>query len=205
MITTTLDRLAARQTWQPMDELLLDELLLTSFPGGPDDPLPLARIVEIYDVDALGWCCCAEPQYAKEWLQFGIWCARQVEHLFLDPACGAALDAAERYAKGGADENELLRQRRAAWSAARGINKKETLRTSAALAVAFAMEASWEAKWVLAIDGDKPAKHLRSFRLWKFLMRTATEAQLADGTPSMRERQTAELLRIVTETEARSP
>jgi len=200
MITTTLDRLAARQTWQPVGELLL-----TPFPGGPDDPLPLARIVEIYDVDALGWCCRAEPQYAKEWLQFGIWCARQVEHLFLDPACGAALDAAERYAKGGADENELLRQHRAAWIAARGINKKETLRTSAALAVAFAMEAAWEAKWVLAIDGDRPAKHLRSFRLWKFLMRTATEAQLADGTPSMRERQTAELLRIVTETEARSP
>lgn len=79
-----------------------------------DEPLPYARIVEINGLDDALWACRAEPQYAKEWRLFAVWCARQVEDLMTDERSRRALHVAERYAHGMATNDELA----AVWAAA---------------------------------------------------------------------------------------
>ena len=110
-ITTTLNRIRAHGLSEPGWKKLLAGLGKTQ---ADDEPLPFARIVEINGLDDALWCCRAEPQYAKEWRLFAVWCARQVEHLNPDPRVKAAIDTAERYANGDATNDELA----AAWDAA---------------------------------------------------------------------------------------
>ena len=50
---------------------------------------------------------------------FAVRCARRVQHLMTDPRSIAALDVAERHAKGEATDEELSTARDAAWAAAR--------------------------------------------------------------------------------------
>ena len=110
-ITTTLNRIRAHGPCEPGWKKLLAGLGKTK---ADDEPLSFARIVEINGLDDALWCCRAEPQYAKEWRLFAVWCARQVEHLNPDPRVKAAIDTAERYANGDATNDELA----AAWDAA---------------------------------------------------------------------------------------
>ena len=115
MITTTLNRIREHSPCQNGWQKLLKGLGKTA---ADDEPLPFARIVEINGIDDALWCCRAEPQYAKEWRLFAVWCARQVQHLMTDPRSIAALDVAERYANGLATDQELTDARDAAWDAA---------------------------------------------------------------------------------------
>ena len=59
----------------------------------------------------------------RELRLFAVWSARQVQHLMTDLRSLAALDVAERYANGGATDDELAAARAAAlgaaWDAAR--------------------------------------------------------------------------------------
>ena len=48
---------------------------------------------------------------------FAVRCARRVQHLMTDPRSIAALDVAERYAKGEATDKELSATKAAAWAA----------------------------------------------------------------------------------------
>jgi hypothetical protein len=104
MITTTLERIRAHRPCEEGWRKLLEGLGKT---GANDEPLPFARIVEINGIDDALWCCRVEPQYAREWRLFAVWCARQVQHLMKDPRSIAALDVAERYARGEATRKEL--------------------------------------------------------------------------------------------------
>jgi hypothetical protein len=104
MITTTLERIRAYRTSEGMWRKLLEGLGKTK---ADDEPLPFARIVEINGLHDALWCCQAEPQYDREWRLFAVWCARQVQHLMTDPRSVAALDVAERYARGEATDKEL--------------------------------------------------------------------------------------------------
>jgi len=128
MITTTLNRIREHSPCQNGWEKLLKGLGKTK----PDDePLPFAKILEINGLyDAL-WCCRVEPQYAKEWRLFAIWCARQVQHLMTDQRSLDALDVAERYANGEAIGDEL--------AAARAAAEAATLDAARA--------AAWDAAW----------------------------------------------------------
>ena len=114
MITTTLNRIRShgpcRQGWAE----LLAGLGKTA---ADDEPLPFARIVEINGLDDALWCCWAEPQYAKEWRLYAVFCARQVQHMMTDPRSIAALDVAERHANGNATDEELTAAREAARAA----------------------------------------------------------------------------------------
>jgi len=116
MITTTLNRIRkygpCREGW----EKLLKGLGKTQ---ADDEPLPFARIVEINGLEDALWCCRAEPQHAREWRLFAVWCARQVQHLMEDKRSIAVLDVAERHANGQAADEELAAARDAAWEAAR--------------------------------------------------------------------------------------
>ena len=130
MITTTLNRIREQnpRPCAPSWEILLRSLGKTS---ADDEPLPYAYIVRTLDLDDALWCCRAEPQYAKEWRLFAVWCARRVQHLMGDPRSIAALDVAERYANGRADDTDLAAARAAAgdaWTAALAAQTKEFLR-----------------------------------------------------------------------------
>lgn len=118
-ITTTLNRIRAHGPCRKGWEKLLAGLGKTA----PDDePLPFARIVEINGLSDALWCCRAEPQHAREWRLFAVWCARQVAHLMTDPRSIAALDVAERHANGQATGDELAVAADAAWAAAAEAN-----------------------------------------------------------------------------------
>ncbi|MHB1641801.1 MAG: hypothetical protein ACYCS8_03955 [Acidithiobacillus sp.] len=116
MITTTLKRIRdhgpCAEGWQK----LLKGLGKTQ---ADDEPLQFSEILRINGLDDALWCCRAEPQHAKEWRLYAVWCARQVQHLMTDPRSLAALDVAERYASGEATAEELDAARDAAWAAAR--------------------------------------------------------------------------------------
>ena len=66
---------------------------------------------------------------------FAVRCARRVQHLMTDPRSVAALDVAERYARGEATDKELAAARDAAWDAAAAAS-------AAALAAAWVAEAA---------------------------------------------------------------
>jgi len=112
MITTTLNRIRAPHPCTEGWTKLLKHLGKTQ---ADDDPLPFSIILESNGLDDALWCCRVEPQYAKEWRLYAVWCARRVQHLTTDPRSLAALDVAERYANGQATDDELA----AAWGAAR--------------------------------------------------------------------------------------
>ena len=104
MITTTLNRIREHQPCTDGWAKLLAYLGKTK---ADDDPLPYAVILKSNGLDDALWCCRAEPQYAKEWRLYAVWCARQVQHLTTDPRSIAAVDVAERFANGEATQAEL--------------------------------------------------------------------------------------------------
>ena len=69
---------------------------------------------------------------------FAVRCARRVQHLMTDPRSVAALDVAERHAKGEATDEELAAAWVAAWAAA-------AAGTAAADAAWAARDAAWAA------------------------------------------------------------
>jgi hypothetical protein len=91
-ITTTLNRIRAHRPCKHGWEKLLAGLGKTT---ADDEPLPYARIVEINGLEDALWACRVEPQHAKEWRLFAVWCARQVEHLMTDQRSRDALNVAE--------------------------------------------------------------------------------------------------------------
>ncbi len=115
MITTTLNRIRDHHPCADGWTNLLKHLGKTQ---ADDDPLPFATILKSNGLDDALWCCRAEPQYAKEWRLYAVWCARQVQHLMSDPSSVAALDIAERYANGQATDDERAAAQAAAWAAA---------------------------------------------------------------------------------------
>lgn len=181
MITTTLNRIRAHGPCEEGWRKLLTGLGKTT----PDDePLPYARIVEINGLNDALWCCRAEPQHARKWRLYAVWCARQVQHLMTDERSIAALDVAERNARGQASDDELGAAEAAAWS--------EAIATAAWAAAVEAAEAAWaaaaRAAWATAARAACAAA------------RAARKAAAAEAAmAAARDAQTAEFLRIVTQ------
>ena len=116
MITTTLKRIKAHSPCEDGWKKLLNHLGKTK---ADDEPLSFAVILKSNGVEDALWCCRCEPQYAKEWRLFAVWCVRQQAHLLTDQRSKDALDVAERHAHGKATDEELAAARAAAWAAAR--------------------------------------------------------------------------------------
>ena len=147
-ITTTLNRIAAQGPCSDGWRRLLKGLGKTR---ADDDVLTYARIVEINGIDDALWACRAEPQHAKEWRLFAVWCARQVEHLMDDPRSVAAINVSERFAHGMATQTELAAAGDAAWAAA----------WVAARAAAWV--AAGDAAWAAAGDAARDAAQTSKF------------------------------------------
>ena len=180
MITTTLERIRAYRPCEYGWKKLLAGLGKTT---ADDEPLPFAKIVEINGLDAALWCCRVEPQYDREWRLFAVWCARQVQHLMKDPGSVAALDVAERYARGEATDKEL-----------------SDARTDAAHlpAAYFAAIAAGDAA---CDDGVALAAY---FAAMYAATAAAGDAAMAAAAQAARAAQTEEFLRVVNETESRT-
>ncbi len=147
MFTTTLSRIRAHGPCRSGWEKLLKGLGKTA---ADDEALPFAKIVEINGLEDAMWCCRAEPQYAREWRLYAVWCARQVQHLMTDARSLTAIDVAERHANGMATDEELAAARAAARGAARAADASAWGAARAADAVALG--AAWTAAWVAALD-----------------------------------------------------
>ena len=76
---------------------------------------------------------CAVDGCDREIRLYAVWCARQVQHLMTDQRSIDALDVAERYANGLANENELAAASDAAeWDAAWAVGAASDAAGSAA-------------------------------------------------------------------------
>lgn len=91
----------------------------------PGAPLSLAVVIDSNGLDDALWCLQAIKGRDKEIRLFGVWCARQVQHLMTDPRSFTALDVAARFANGDATEAE-----RAAACAAAGAAATEAERAA---------------------------------------------------------------------------
>jgi hypothetical protein len=132
---TTLNQIRAHRPCHDGWEKLLRGLGKTK----PDDePLWIDTVLDHNDLDDALWCLRSVEGCDREIQRFAVWCARRVRHLMTDPRSVAALDVAERHARGEASDEELKAARglaAAAWAA-----EAEAASASAA-AAAWAAEA----------------------------------------------------------------
>ena len=171
MICTTLNRIREHDPCVEGWKKLLRHLGKTE---ADDEPLPFSVIVESNGMENALWACRTVPEHDREWRLFAVWCARQVQHLITDQRSHDAINVAERFALGAATKNELDAAFEAAWSAARGA------------AFDAARGATWSAAWSAAQDAAQDAAWFAAFDAARGAARSA---------------QTAQFLRVVTETE----
>jgi hypothetical protein len=115
-LTTTLKRIRAHNLSHAELTKLLAGLGKTQ---ADDEPLPFATIVRISGLDFALWCARAEPQHARVWRLFLVWCERQV-------AAEAATEDAARAVAG--DAAAWAAAWTAAWDAEREAQVAEFLR-----------------------------------------------------------------------------
>ena len=166
MLTTTLNRIRAQGPCADGWTTLLDYLGKTK---ADDAPLSFETILESNGIDDALWCLRAEPQHARQYRLFAVWCARQVQHLMTDPRSLAALDVAERHANGEATNGELSAAWAAAWDAARDAAGAAAGAVAGeagwAAARAAARAAAWDAAWHAARASAGEAQHARFLKM----------------------------------------
>ncbi|MBI5270648.1 MAG: hypothetical protein HY856_13335 [Burkholderiales bacterium] len=148
MIYTTLNRIREHSPCAAGWKKLLAHLGKTA---ADDEPLALSTVLDSNGTNDALWCLRAEPQHSSIWRLFAVRCARRVQHLMTDPRSVAALDVAERHARGGAADDELAAARDAAWDAA--LDAAWAAAWAAALDAAWdaALDAAWAAAWAAAM------------------------------------------------------
>lgn len=120
-----------------------------------DEPLALEVILEANGLDDALWCLRAVDGYDREKRLFAVACARRVQHLMLDQRSIAAIDVAERYAKGQASDEELAAARAAAWAA-------EDAPTTAWVTARDAAQAVWDVSWTVRVAVESAAETARA-------------------------------------------
>jgi hypothetical protein len=141
MITTTLNRIREHSPcaggWR--------KLLAHLGKNKPDDePLPYAVILASNGLDDALWCCRAEPQYAREWRLYAVWCARRVQNPRTALHSINAVDVAERHALGLATDGQLAE---AYGEAARIAAKSGEIGAGKAAYWSAERAAYWVASW----------------------------------------------------------
>jgi hypothetical protein len=165
---TTLNQIRAKSPCQSGWTKLLAYLGKTK---ADDEPISIATILDSNGLDDALWCLQAVKGRDREIRLFGVWCARQVQHLMTDPRSIAALDVAERFANGEATQYELnAAASDAAWAAsdaARAAARaaasdaaRDARAAARAAAWAAASDAAWaasDAAWAAASDAARAA------------------------------------------------
>ena len=165
-ITTTLNNIRDKKPYADSWKKLLAGLGKTV---ADDEPLAFARILEINGIEDAVWCMRAEPQHAKDWRLFAVWCVRQIEHLITDQRSRNALDVAERHAYGLATDEELAAAGAAAWAvamaaagaaawaAARGAARAAATDAARGAATDAAWDAASAATWSVVSNAARAA------------------------------------------------
>ena len=211
MICTTLNRIREHDPCVEGWKKLLQHLGKTK---ADDEPLPFSVIVESNGIKDALWACRTVPEHDREWRLFAVWCARQVQHLITDQRSHDAINVAERFALGAATKNELDAAFEAAWSAARGA----AFDAARGAAWSAAFDAAQDAAWFAAFDAARGAawsvaRGAARGAAWSAAWSAARDAaqdaaqdaawfaafDAARG--AARSAQTAQFLRVVTETE----
>ena len=199
MITTTLNRIRDHGPCADGWQKLLKHLGKTQ---ADDEPLPFSVILESNGLADALWCCRVEPQYAKEWRLYAVWCGRQVQHLMTDQRSIDALDVAEKYATGCVTDSELdaarLAARDAAWEAAWAVWGARATWATVEDAARDAARDTWA-----ALDAALDAEQRATWTTVCPAERTTWATGSATGAAA-RDAQAAEFLRVVTETEVQS-
>jgi hypothetical protein len=115
-----------------------------------DEAISMAFILQSNGLDDALWALRCLEGADREIRLFTVDCARQMQHLMTDPRSLAALDVAERFAKGLATSEELDAARDAAWDAA------DASWDAADAARAAAWDAA-DAAWAAARDAARAA------------------------------------------------
>jgi hypothetical protein len=154
-----------------------------------DEVIWLDQILDHNNLDDALWCLRAVENCDREIRLFAVWCARRVQHHMTDPRSVAALDVAERFARGEASDAEL--------EAARGL-------AAAAWAAAWAA-GEWAAA-ALAAAGEWAAAALAAAGEWAAAAaaRAAAAAEWADRNTE-RTAQAEELRRVCREMREAQP
>jgi hypothetical protein len=152
---TTLNKTRAHNPCREGWEKLLRGLNKTQ----PDDEvLWIDQILDCNGLNDALWCLRAVEGFDREIRLFAVWCARRVQHLMADARSVAALDVAERHARGEASDAELeaaavaaavvRARRRGAWWAASAASWAAWAASEAAAARAAwaASQAAWAAE-----------------------------------------------------------
>ena len=147
MLTTTLNAIRDQDPcvdgWQ--------ELLAYLGKTGPDDePLTFATILDSNGVDNALWALRCVTGHDRAIRHYAVWCARQVQHLMMDPRSVEALDVADRYADGLATDEELSAAEAAALAAAEAAAKAAAWAAAKAAAEDAAWAAAQAAAWAAA-------------------------------------------------------
>jgi hypothetical protein len=109
------------------------------------EPIALTSILESNNLDDALWALRCVKGADRDIRLFGVWCARQVEHLNTDPAVKACNDVAERYANGEATEEERSAAESAARSAAESAARSAARSAAESAAESAARSAAWSA------------------------------------------------------------
>jgi hypothetical protein len=140
---TTLNKIRAHSPCVKAWRKLLKHLGKTE---ADDDRLSIKTVFESNGIDDAWWCLRAVEGHDREIRLYGVWCARNVQHLMTDPRSINALDVAARYAKGMATIDELTAARAAAGAAAGDA----AWAAAGDAAGAAAGDAAWAAAWAAA-------------------------------------------------------
>jgi hypothetical protein len=150
---TTLNKIRAHSPCRDGWEKLLRGLGKTA---ADDEPLWLDAVIDHNGIDDALWCLRAVDGCDREIRLFAVWCARRVQHLMVDPRSVAALDVAERYARGEASDEELSAAEEEAAEAAEAAESwaeswaaRSAARSSAAAAARWAASAAATARWAV--------------------------------------------------------
>jgi hypothetical protein len=124
-----------------------------------DEPLWIDTILDHNGLEDALWCLRAVENCDREISLYAVWCARRVQHLMVDARSVAALDVAERHARGEASDEDLASvEARAtaavasmAWAAAPVSYAARAAASASASAAAWAAytTAEW-AEWAAA-------------------------------------------------------
>jgi hypothetical protein len=166
-----------------------DKRIACLVPPGGLTPSQIARLTISHEDRLWALYTLADDRILRE---HACWCARQALALILDPdpRSIAAVDVAERFARGEATTDELD----AAWSAARAAARDaawDAARDAAwAAARAAARDAAWDAAWAAAWDAARAAAW--DDAAWDAARDAARDAQIshlvARLTPTLAER-----------------
>jgi|688.fasta_scaffold183339_2 hypothetical protein len=101
---TTLNKIRAHSPCHDGWERLLRGL---GKAAADDETLWIDEILDINGIDDALWCLRAVENCDREIRLYAVWCARRVQRLMIDPRSIAALDVAERHARGEVSDEEL--------------------------------------------------------------------------------------------------